>query len=174
MAEDTERRAGLRRPGRPGWQWPVIVVALLVVGVGANVGLMVVATRDASFAVEPDYYDKALHWDERMAQEARNAALGWSVGAVLAPAARPGEARLTVRLHDRAGQAIDGARVAVQTFHSARARHVLTAMLAPEFAGQYGATLPLDRPGLWEVRLRAERGGQVFTKTLVQDLVPAP
>ena len=49
-----------------------MIVALLVGGAGANVGLMLVATSDASFAVEPDYYQKALAWDETMAQAARN------------------------------------------------------------------------------------------------------
>jgi len=162
------------RRDRRGWQWPLIVVALLVGGAGANVGLMLVAASDASFAVEPDYYQKALHWDETMAQQARSAALGWSVVATFEPAARPGEVKLTARVTDRAGDPIEGARVAVETFHSARARHVLTAALGPEAAGRYSATLPLDRPGVWEVRLRVERGSQVFTRTLVQDLARTP
>jgi nitrogen fixation protein FixH len=174
MADGTERSGGLCRRGQQGWHWPVIVVALLMVGVGANVGLMLVAAGDASFAVEPDYYQKALRWDETMAQETRNAALGWSVVAAFEPAARPGEVKLTARVNDRMGRAIEGARVLVETFHSARASHVLAAALVPEAAGRYAATLPLGRPGIWEVRLRVERGDQVFTRTLVQDLARTP
>lgn len=157
-----------------GKYWPAMIVALLVGGAGANVGLMLVATGDASFAVERDYYQKALRWDETMAQEARNRALGWSVTVALARAARPGEVKVTARIDDRTGHAIEGAHVGVETFHSARASHVLTAALSPEADGRYSATLPLDRPGLWELRLRVERGGQVFTTTLLQDLARTP
>ena len=169
----TERRDAPRRRQR-GWQWPLIVVALLVGGAGANVGLMLVAAGDKSFAVEPDYYQKALHWDETMAQAARNAALGWSVAAAFEPAGRPGQVTLSARLIDGEGHAIEGARVAVETFHSARAGHVVTAVLGPEGAGRYQATLPLGRPGMWEIRFRVERGDQVFTSTLVRDLARTP
>lgn len=157
-----------------GWHWPLIIIALLVGGAGANIGLMLVAAGDASFAVEPDYYQKALHWDETMAQEARNRALGWSVTVAFGDTPRPGQITLAAQVNDRAGDAVQGARVAVEAFHSARANRVLTATLSPESAGRYAATLPLDRPGLWELRLRVERGDQVFTQTLVQDLARRP
>lgn len=161
------------KPGS-GKYWPAMIVALLVGGAGANVGLMLVATGDASFAVEPDYYQKALRWDETMTQEARNADLRWSIAVAFEPTARPGEVRLVARVNDRVGNAIQGAHVGIETFHSARASHVLTAALNPEADGRYSATLPLDRPGLWELRLRVERAGQVFTQTLLQDLARTP
>ena len=157
-----------------GKYWPVIIVALLVGGAGANIGLMVVAARDASFAVEPDYYQKALRWDETMAQETRNAALGWSVAVAFEGVPRTGQAKLTARVLDRAGHTVEGAQVGVEAFHSARARHIVTAALRPESSGRYSAILPVDRPGLWELRVRVERGEQLFTTTLVQDLARTP
>ena len=66
-----------------GRYWPVAIVGLLVSGAAANIGFMVVASRDATFAVEPDYYRKAVDWDRAMAQEARNVELGWRVSAQL-------------------------------------------------------------------------------------------
>jgi nitrogen fixation protein FixH len=159
---------------RSGTYWPFFIVALLVGGAGANVGLMLVATGDRSFAVEPDYYQKALRWDETMAQEARNRALGWTIAVAFERAARPGEITLAAQVNDRAGHAIEGAHVGVEAFHSARASHVLTAALRPEATGRYAATLPFDRPGVWELRLRVERGDQVFTRTLTQDLARRP
>ena len=56
-------------------------MALLVAWAGANIAFVVITSRDASFAVEPNYYAKALAWDQTMAQQARNEALGWSVSA---------------------------------------------------------------------------------------------
>ena len=51
-----------------GWYWPVVIVSLLVGGAAANIGFMIVANRDPTFAVEPDYYRKAVDWDRTMAQ----------------------------------------------------------------------------------------------------------
>ena len=45
---------------RKPWFWPAMIVGLLLLAVGANVGLMIVASSDPSFAVEEDYYDKAV------------------------------------------------------------------------------------------------------------------
>ena len=59
---------------------------------------------------------------------------------------------------------------ASRRFTSARASRVFTAALAPEVGGGYGARLPLERPGLWVLRMRVERGDQVFTRTIDQDL----
>jgi nitrogen fixation protein FixH len=156
-----------------GWYWPVIIVALLVGGAGANIGLMIVANRDPSFAVEPDYYRKAVEWDRSMAQEARNAALGWRASARLEPA-DAGRARLVALIRDRAGAPVAGAAVVVEAFPSARAREIASFTLAPAAsAGAYTVMLPRARPGLWELRLRVTRGEEVFTRTLSQDLAAA-
>jgi nitrogen fixation protein FixH len=157
-----------------GWYWPLGLTALLVGGAGANVALWLVAAGDPSFAVEPDYYAKAVHWDQTMAQEAANAALGWSVSASFEPGARPGQSRLVARVRDRAGAPVDGARVSVVAFPSARASRMSAAALEPKGDGAYAAGLPADRPGLWELRVRVTRGGDVFTETLAEDRPAAP
>jgi nitrogen fixation protein FixH len=157
-----------------GWYWPLVLAGLLVGSAGANIGFMLIATGDPTFAVEPDYYKKAIDWDKTMAQEARNAELGWAVSARLEGAARPGQGRLVARVTDRAGAPVSGARVAVEAFPSARARQVVTAALEPEGNGVYAGGIPLERPGLWELRVRVTRGEQVFTRTLSQDLAARP
>ena len=70
---------------RKGWLWPVLVVGLLLVSVTANLVILFVATNDPSFAVEKDYYTKAVNWDEKRAQDARNLALGWNVDLAAVP-----------------------------------------------------------------------------------------
>ena len=157
-----------------GRHWPLILAGLLLGGVGANIALMLVATGDASFAVEPNYYAKAVAWDETMAQEAKNAALGWGVAVTLDRAPVPGKVELAARITDRAGAPISGASVSVEAFHSSRARRVFTAPLLPAADGRYAVTLPLERPGLWEIRVRIERGPEVFTRTVMQDLPAGP
>jgi nitrogen fixation protein FixH len=156
-----------------GWYWPVGLTALLLGSAGANIALVFITSRDASFAVEPNYYAKALAWDERMAQQARSQELGWSVALRVEPAVERHRMRVAARLVDRAGATVQGARVDVEAFHNARASHILVAALAT--AGEeYAAELPLDRPGLWEFRLRATRGSDIFVATLTADVPAAP
>jgi nitrogen fixation protein FixH len=157
-----------------GWYWPAGLVALLVAGAATNVALMLVATGDPSFAVERDYYGKALRWDEAMAQAERNGALGWSVTPQLDPL--PGAAglmRLQARVTDAAGIALADAVVRVEVFHGARAGQVAAAELR-RVDGHHVATLPMARPGLWELRFRVEHRGQVFTEVLTREVPGAP
>lgn len=160
---------------KKGWYWPLLIVGLLFVGgIGPNLILLAMATSDPSFSVEPDYYTKSLHWDERLAQERKNSELGWTLGLDLHPGAT-GEAgiELTAHLLDRAGVPVDGASVELEAFHSARASDVLKASLRSGGEGTYGARLPARRPGLWEFRFVVRRGADVFTRTVLEDVWPA-
>jgi hypothetical protein len=81
---------------------------------------------------------------------------------------------VAARVSDAQGEPVRGARVAVEAFHSARAGRLFTATLSAEPGGGYSASLPLDRVGLWELRVRVERGEQVFTQIINQDLARMP
>jgi len=152
-----------------GWYWPVAIVGLLLGGAGANIGLMLVATRDPSFSVEPDYYRKAVEWDRTMAQQARNAALGWSLSARFEDDGGPPGSRLRVRAVDRAGAPLSGARVVVEAFPSARASHVSRMTLDAGPDGTHVAAMPPGPAGLWEVRVTVTRGEEVFTAVVAAE-----
>ena len=158
---------------RRAWLWPAGLVALLVGSAAANIAFMLVATGDPSFAVERNYYQKALRWDETMAQAQRNRALGWTVAAELSPAeGGRGQMRVSAKVTDRDGTALDGATLSVEVFHNARAGQVLEAVLAPVSDG-YTSLLEGGRPGLWELRFRVTRGKAVFTQVLTRELTAA-
>jgi nitrogen fixation protein FixH len=125
-----------------------------------------VARADPAFAVEPDYYAKAVGWDARMAQEHANIALGWGATAALT-LARPGvPGRITVHLSDAAGHAVTGAAVSIEAMHNARASQRYEATLQPGRDGDYTSPVDAHRPGAWEVRLTATRGEARFTQSL--------
>jgi nitrogen fixation protein FixH len=153
-----------------GRAWPWLLAGLLVFGVGVNVGFLIVATGDPSFAVEEDYYGRALRWDETTREAARNAELGWSVEVDPAPSSRgPGFTDLSLRVVDRDGAPVAGARVSLEAFHHARAGDKLRADLAAA-GDRYGTTLPMRRAGLWQLRVRVERGAETFTTVLDREL----
>lgn len=145
-----------------------LVFALLGGSVATCVVLALTARGDPAFAVEPDYYAKAVAWDERQAEERASDGLGWRVDVAVSPAAGA-ELELTLTLTDAGGQAIEGARVHLEAFAVARARHVRELDLV-ESGGTYRGVFDATTPGLWELRLRAVRGAEVMVANVRRDL----
>lgn len=150
---------------RRGMGWPIAMGAILALTMGGNFLVLRLANDDPSFAVERDYYQKAVHWDEELAQRQHNERLGWDAAARWERSVA-GEPELRVRLTDASGAPLDGAVVRVEAFAISRASQVsaLTlAAVADPAGGAYAAVLPDARPGRWEVRLEATRGEERFT-----------
>lgn len=144
---------------KAGTLWPVALTGVLAVTIGANVWMLYVANAQDAAVVEPDYYRKAVHWDEALAQERLNAELGWSIAAQLGQVGADGAAALEVRITDDRGGPVAGARVRVTAIHNRAGKYRPEALLDEVAPGFYRATLPLGRRGLWELRFEAERGG---------------
>lgn len=144
--------------------WPLMIVALLAGHVLAVLVMVYVATRDRSFAVEPDYYQKALHWDDIAAQQRENARLGWTVAIAVGSSTSPlGQRTVSCRLSDRAGKPLEGAIIDVIAFAHVRADERLAGVMESQGSGVYETTLRLRRKGLWEFRLVVRRGSEMLT-----------
>lgn len=148
--------------------WPGIIFALI----GAHMCVVAVtaflAGSDRSFAVESDYYQKALNWDSTQRQNTHSRALGWTVQ--VATDGGQGGRGVTVRLADRDGTPVQAASVRVGAFHNARAGDRLDTVMQETAPGTYGARMDLDRPGRWQFRVTAVRGGDTFTAALEQSV----
>lgn len=174
MAEMGEYLTASSVPRPRSWQWPLAVFGLLgfqlcVCGVG-----LYFATSDPSVAIEPRYYEKALAWDDEAAQRATNTRLGWVASlAVSDDADAAGRRNLRLALTTNDARPLDGAKVKLVAFHHTRSSDRLVAELAPESDGFYAAWLPLRQSGWWEVRVRIERGPEVFTQIEPIDIRPA-
>lgn len=154
----------------PQLRWPALIVGALVLHVVASLVTVFIATSNPSYAVEEDYYQKALAWDDRRAQERHNRELGWQLDVEVAPVAGGSDPALVVRLTDGTGQPLDGARVAVAAFHNARAGQTLRAEPAAMGVGSYACPLAMRRSGVWELRFTVDRGGERFTHTVRRHL----
>lgn len=148
-----------------GTGWPLAVVAILGATIGANLWLIRVAGNDPSFAVEENYYQRGVHWDDELAQRSRNAALGWRVAATVVPLGTGNGSSLRVALRDSLVQPLAGASVSVKAMHVARANDAVRVTLSPSGPGDYEARVPLERAGLWEIRIDVQRGPDRFTAT---------
>jgi hypothetical protein len=156
---------------KKGSLWPWIIAGALALHVVASLVVVFMATSNPSYAVEEDYYQKALHWNNKRAQDRTNEELGWVLDLEVHPAAtQGGEPNLEVRLADAGGEPVDGAVVAVETFHNARANDILRASLDPVGEGVYRTTLPMRHNGRWEVRFTVTRGVERFTHSETRHL----
>jgi len=144
--------------------WPISLAGVLAATVAANIWVAVIANDDPSFAIEPDYYRKAVEWDTTLAQGRHNASLGWRLTPTMGAIAADGSTLLSAQLTDSAGSAISGAVVRVIALAVARASDVHDVTLAPSGAGTYAVRLDARRAGEWELRFDATRGGEHFTQ----------
>ena len=145
--------------------WPLAVTAVLSLTVAANIWLIRIANSDPSFAVEENYYQRGVRWDEELAQRARNRALGWKLAAHLSPIETGRGADLRIALTDSVVRPIAGASVVVTAMHVARAGHPVEITMVASGPGEYEARVPIERAGLWELRIDVHRGVDRFTAT---------
>jgi nitrogen fixation protein FixH len=150
----------------PHVRWPAFIAGALALQVLGSIVTIYLATSNPSYAVEDDYYQKALAWDDRRAQDRRSLELGWTLQFEVTPATVAADrAVLSVDLGDAGGAPVDGALLTVEAFHNARADDVFRAPLDGHGDGRYSASLPIARQGVWELRFVAERGEDRFTHT---------
>ena len=147
-----------------GLWFPYLLVAILVGSVAGNIYMVTTAANDPAFAIEPDYYQKAVDWDRLQAEKAASDALGWHV---VVDARFDG---LRIRLNDRWGRPVTAAVVDVEAFPNARAQYRVRGRMADRGEGVYVFERPFDRPGIWEYRLTAVRDGDRFLHTTKTEL----
>jgi len=155
--------------------WPAALVAVLVVTVVANVALFWKANHDPSFAVEPNYYQRAVDWDSTVARRQRSDALHWQANVQLAPP-EGGQATLLVTMTNRDGTPLDSADVRAEASHNARGADVYPLQLLASGPGLYAARIPSTAQGLWRVDLTVARGSDTLVERVTVDngAPPAP
>lgn len=152
---------------RPEIRWPLFIVGLLALQVMLGSFFFWKATSDPSFAVEEDYYQKAVNWEDKQAQDRQNSELGWSLEHTVGAVSDIGDSRtLQATLLRTDKSPVTGALVSVETFHNVRAGQILRVNLEETAPGQYQVQIPMLRPGLWEIRFSAELGSEKFTHTV--------
>jgi hypothetical protein len=150
------------------WPWvPAGLLGSMLTGLGT---LAVIATNDPGFALERDYYRKAVSYDQEIAQREENARLAWRIDATLSRDAAGGGTTLFVSAEDARGP-VTGARVTVEALENAHAATVLDLTLVESSPGRYRVLIPAARGGLWELRVRLSRGDEVFTR-VIRDSLP--
>jgi hypothetical protein len=136
----------------------------------AGLGTMAaIAIRDPGFALEQNYYEKAVNYDAEIAQRAVNARLDWTLEPSLGAARAGRGTALALVVHEGSG-VVRGAEVRVTAIRNASASRVLEAPLNETAPGEYRAELPLGNGGVWELRFSIQRGTDRFTQVVRRDV----
>lgn len=157
------RPAGEATP-RSGRGWPIAVGVLLGMNVVICLSTAYFALSNGGAAVEPDYYQKSLNWTTHAAAMEASRKLGWTTSPSCVPGTTPGQPHtLRITLASRGGTPLDGAKVTFETFPQARANERQTGEMKSLGAGVYEAAIGVaPRAGLWELRVSASRGPDLF------------
>lgn len=164
----------MRQERRAKRKWTAIIFAFLGVSMSMWLYAAMLAVRDPSMAIVPDYHEKALRWDEHMARQAKSEAMGWTVHPI-APSQvdSDGKGMVTVFLRDRDGKPIDGVKGQVRVYHHARASEVQrtdfravgasdSGLEAGSEIGTYQFPVSHFRTGTWQIELALEKDGVNF------------
>lgn len=144
--------------------FPGAIFALL----GLNVCIVAVtiyfAHNSGAAPAEPNYYQRALRWDDVKREREREHRLGWSIGVGVGEEPLAGQGRrIEVVVTDRDGRGVEGASLVLTAFHNAHASRPVTLGLSPVEGGRYSVVAPLAPHGLWQFRISAVRGGDRAT-----------
>lgn len=156
--------------GKSLWAFvPALLLGSMLVGLAT---LVAIAVDDPHFALEPSYYDKAVHWDRSRAEAAESRALGLELK--LADAlyrAADGSITLELRVADRAREVFAGGTVEVEAIPNAYATQAQRISLREVAPGVYRGELKHGVLGLWELRVSVARGTQRFRDSLRRDVL---
>lgn len=149
---------------KSGKQWPLLVVGLLLAQFCISGTTIYLAHSDPHFGVEPNYYEKAVHWDDTARQRETNRKLGWKAAVAISPDADGnGRRQVTVTIMDADGAAVQQAKIDVESFHHLSSSQRAHWSMAETEPGTYAGTPQMPNPGVWELRFVAMSAGQTFT-----------
>lgn len=136
----------------PGAIFALIGLNFVIVAVTVTL-----ATGDPSVSAEPDYYAKAVAWDESVHAREASRKLGWTADITV-----PAPGQVAIALTDSGRSPVAGAAVTIEAFPNIRSsqRQALTAVEAAP--GRYVAAFDCTHTGLWQFRIQATRGESRF------------
>jgi nitrogen fixation protein FixH len=133
-----------------GAGWPIAIAALLGTCVGANLWLLNVASSDPAFAVERDYYQRAVNFERELAGWRDLEESGWRILPAI-DSVRSNSSILVSLTLQRRQYPVDGASVQLRAAHVAYARTPIVTAMRPAGEGRYQVWLRGLRRGLWDL-----------------------
>lgn len=144
-------------------RWPLIVTGMLAAHVGAMVLAVNIAGADGGNVVMPEYYDRAIGWDDHRRALARSERSGWSIDVTPAALANEDGTRdLRFLVRDESGALVDGARLSVRTWHHSIGELSESTARPSSERGVYVARTSMVRSGTWTCETAIDANGEAY------------
>ena len=161
----------IEQPKLPaGRRWMYIVIGLLAAHVtGMMCAVWAISGRPGESAVLPDYYSKALQWDQYRAQLRASDALGWNVQIQQLDENLPdGRRQVRMVLTGADQKPVNGAALIVHCYHLSHGDEAKTIQPPDTGGSQFLLTLPQPYQGFWQFELTATAGGKTYIHSATQ------
>jgi nitrogen fixation protein FixH len=138
-------------------RWLFVPIGLLVIN-ALVMAVLVIASSSHPPAVVPRYYERAVTWDQSVAEAQLASDLGWKVDLELATMGA------VVRARDGQGLPVAGAHVRISGFHRSQPRRAMEVEMTTDAGGDAraiphdGAQAWLATPGWYEIDVAVKRG----------------
>lgn len=152
--------------------WPGMVIVFILGNIAVCAVTVSLAMRAGDRGVEPEYYKKAMHWDQAVAAQEASDKLGWRI--VFSEQPSVGQP-VRVRVVDVSGLDVPDAIISLETFHHATASKRFDVTLTRDANGvdAVAAEFTPDREGLWEFRWKVESPAGKFELEHAVVVMPA-
>jgi nitrogen fixation protein FixH len=134
---------------------PWYIVAFMAVVIAVNGVMVYFATSSYTGLQAEGHYSKGLAYNEVIAAERAEQALGWTVRLEFDQTGAM-QGRVSAEARDASGEPLDGAIVTAWLVRPTQAGHDLRLALAPETGGIYAAEVRLPLPGQWDIKTQIE------------------
>ncbi|HUN47212.1 MAG TPA: FixH family protein [Stellaceae bacterium] len=149
-------------PSFSNCRWiPWAIAGCFVVIASVNGALAYFALHSDTGLVTEHSFEVGNDYNRILAAGAAQDALGWRGAIKFAPGAGL-DGRLIARFTDAGGAALAGLSVSVEVVRPIEPLPETSVMLRPASDGSYEAPVVMARPGQWELRVTALRGGQSY------------
>ncbi len=143
---------------------PWIFVGAMALVVAVNAGMVTIALGTFPGLAHDDAFARGLAYNRVLTALERQEELGWALQMSFVPGAAT-DGTLRVRLNDRDGNALGGARVAATLLRPVERDTPIQIELREGEIGSYSAVLPGLRRGQWDARIHVARAGIGFATT---------
>lgn len=148
----------LRAGNGRDWWIPWTFVAFFAVVFAVNGVMVYFALESWTGLSERDAYEKGIAYNETLAEEARQKALGWAAGLAIEPRIG-GRTAVAVRLTDRTGHGLLNATVSARFVRPTSAGHDVRTELTEQGGGRYTGRATVPMAGIWDLRIEATLHG---------------
>lgn len=161
------QQTAMRTEGKPtpAWRSPWVIgwVGLVVVVLGVNLTMVVLAVATNPGLVNDNYYERGQHYERTMMSRLSRDP-GWTLTAdVPAEIKRDEPTTIRVFLVDKAGQPVTPEGVTFHAYRPADKSMDFSASMVEEGKGRFAARLSFPLHGVWDALIAVQQGDDEYT-----------